>query len=32
MPKAIEEKFSEIRDDKNPGVFSDLTIFDPISS
>jgi len=31
MPKAVEEKFMEIRDDKNPGIFSELTIFEPIT-
>ena len=26
IPKKLEEKFSEVRDEKNPGVLSDIVI------
>ena len=30
MPKKLEEKFSEIRDEKNPGILSDLVLWESI--
>lgn len=30
IPPKLEEKFSEIRDEKNPGKLTDLVIYDPV--
>lgn len=32
MPKKLEEKFAEIRDEKNPGKLTDIIIWEPIGS
>jgi len=32
LPPKLEEKFSEIRDEKNPGKLTDLVIYEPVGS